>query len=230
MAYTYHGTTGLVKTGEIITVLPSGLIQKKLTFVGRKSEAGKAAQTKVLSRLGDDFFAFPTLPSEVDLNNGFIQYDILAYKKGSGAINSAINYKYRKFSSFIIEDPSSPRKVNISVEVGVSSTIVLSEGKMVDTQDKNGNTVTTILSEEPVPYQGKLIAYNENGTVFTSLINTEIYISTDPEIITTTIVEYQPSVVIESVSSTYYGHFTEYITTSSLIIVRRIISQNSLVK
>ena len=74
MAYTYHGTTELVKTGEVITVLPSGLIQKNLTFVGRKSEEREAAQTKVLSQLGNDFFAFPTLPSEVDLNNGFIDY------------------------------------------------------------------------------------------------------------------------------------------------------------
>ena len=227
MAYTYHGTTELVKTGEVITVLPSGLIQKNLTFVGRKSEEREAAQTKVLSQLGNDFFAFPTLPSEVDLNNGFIQYDILAYKKRSGAINSAINYKYRKFSSFIIEDPSMPRKANISVEVGVRSTIVLSEGTKVATQDENGNTVTTTVSEEPVPYQGQLFAYNEDGTVFTSLNNTEIYVSDDPVITTITNVVYEPSVVVESVSSTYYGHFTEYITTSSLIIVRRILSQSS---
>jgi hypothetical protein len=227
MAYTYHGTSGLVKTGEVITVLPSGLIQKKLTFVGRKSEGREAAQIKVLSQLGNDFFAFPTLPSEVNLNNGFIQYDIIAYKKESGAINSAINYKYRKFSSFIIEDPFIPRKANISVEVGVRSTIVLSEGTRVATQDENGNTVTTPGSEKPVPYQGKLFAYNEDGSVFISLRNTEIYRYTDPVITTTINVIYEPSVVIESVSSTYYGHFTEYITTSSLIIVRTILSQSS---
>ena len=242
MAYTYHGTTELVKTGEVITVLPSGLIQKKVTVVGRKVGSGRGGnssnQVGLVSQIqplteketatyaGDGFFAYPTLSSGSDLNNGFVQYEIVSYKKG-GSVNSVINYKYRKLSSFIIEDQFTPRTVNISVEVGVRSTIVLSNGTQVKTEDENGDTVVTTVYNPPRQYQGELFAYNENGSVFTNLKKTEIYRYTDPVVIVTTNVVYEPSVVVESVSSTYYGEFTEYITTSSLKIVRRVLSQTT---
>ena len=243
MAYTYHGTTGLVKTGEVITVLPSGLIQKKVTVVGRKLGSGRGGNSlnrfglvsqiepltanETSAQLGGDFFPFPTVSSGVDLNNGFVQYDIVGYKKSFGAVSSVINYKYRKLSSFIIEDQFTPRTVNISVEVGVRSTVLLSQGTQGETQDENGNTITKTIYEAPGQYQGGLFAYNENGSVFTNLLNTEIYEYTDPDLIVTTDVVYEPSVVVESVSSTYYGEFTEYITTSSLKIVRRALSQTT---
>ena len=241
MAYTYHGTSDLIKTGEVITILPSGLIQKKVTVVGRKVGAGRGGNSsnrvglvsqiqplttsESQSQIGEDFFPFPTVSSGVDLNNGFVQYDIVGYKKGFGAVSSVINYKYRKLSSFIVEDQFSPRTVNVSVEVGVRSTVVLSRGTQGGTQDENGNSITKTIYEAPEQYQGGLFAYNENGSVFTNLLNTEIYRYTDPVLIVTTNVVYEPSVVVESVSSTYYGEFTEYITTSSLKIVRRVLSQ-----
>lgn len=240
MAYTYHGRNGLIKTGEVITVLPSGLIQKKVTVVGRKvgsgrggnssSRVGLVSQIQPLTegetqaQLGSDFFAFPSVSSGTDLNNGFVQYDIVGYKKGFGSVNSIINYKYRKLSSFIIEDQFRPRTVNVSVEVGVRSTIVLSGGTKVESQNEKGDTVVNTVYEPPGVYQGQLIAYNEGGSVFTNLFVTETYVYTNPVIILTTEVEYVPSIVVESVSSTYYGHFTEYITTSSLKIVRKVLS------
>ena len=243
MAYTYHGTSELVKTGEVITVLPSGLIQKRVTVVGRKVGSGRGGNssnrvglvsqiqpltgTETSAQLGNDFFPFPTVSSGVDLNNGFVQYDIVGYKKGFGAVNSVINYKYRKPSSFIVEDQFRPKTVNVSVEVGVRSTIVLSGGKKVETEDENGNTVTTTIYEAPGQYQGQLIAYNENGSVFRNLTKTERYVYSNPVLVVTTDVVYEPSAVVESVSSTYYGEFTEYITTSSLKIVRRVLSQTT---
>lgn len=233
MAYTYHGTSGLVKTGETITVLPSGLIQKKVTVVGRKASVGEIVpltENECSNKLGSGFFPFPTLSSGVDLNNGFVQYDIVGYKKGFGQVNSVINYKYRKLSSFIIEDQFRPRTVNVSVEVGVRSTIVSSGGTQVNSEDENGNTVTTTTYQAPEQYLGGLIAYNANGSVFTNLAVTEIYRYADPVVIVTTDVVYEPSVVVESVSSTYYGAFTEYITTSSLKIVRTVLSQTTKVE
>ena len=233
MAYTYHGREGLIKTGEVITILPSGLIQKKVTVVGRKEVRGRAGNslgqiapltaTETQNQLGDGFFPFPTLSSGVDLNNGFVQYDIVGYQKGFDLINSVINYKYRKLSSFIIEDQFDPKTVNVSVEVGVRSTIVLSGGTRVESQDEKGNTKSEVVYQSPNNYQGKLFAYAENGSVFSKLNVTEYY--SEDNVTDITDVVYEPSLVVESVSSTYYGHFTEYITTSSLKIVRKVLNQ-----
>ena len=235
MAYTYHGREGLIKTGEVITILPSGLIQKKVTVVGRKEVRGRAGNslgqiapltaTETQNQLGDGFFPFPTLSSGVDLNNGFVQYDIVGYQKGFDLINSVINYKYRKLSSFIIEDQFDPKTVNVSVEVGVRSTIVLSEGTSVESQDEKGNTKSEVVYQSPNSYQGKLFAYAENGSVFSKKYETETYYYNEGSVTVITDVVYEPSLVVESVSSTYYGHFTEYITTSSLKIVRKVLSQ-----
>jgi len=232
MAYTYHGREGLIKTGEVITILPSGLIQKKVTVVGRKEVRGRAGNslgqiapltaTETQNQLGGGFFPFPTLSSGVDLNNGFVQYDIVGYQKGFDLINSVINYKYRKLSSFIIEDQFDPKTVNVSVEVGVRSTIVLSEGTSVESQDEKGNTKSEVVYQSPNSYQGKLFAYAENGSVFSKLNVTEYY--SEDNVTDITDVVYEPSLVVESVSSTYYGHFTEYITTSSLKIVRKVLN------
>lgn len=248
MAYTYHGRSDLIKTGEVITVLPSGLIQKKVTVVGRKvgsgrggnssSRVGLVSQIEPLTanesqtQIGADFFPFPTVSSGVDLNNGFVQYDIVGYKKGFGSVNSVINYKYRKLSSFIIEDQYTPRTVNISVEVGVRSTIVLSKGTQVETTNESGDTLIETVYEPPNLYQGQLFAYNEGGRVFTNLFITERYVYEQENGILTVIndVVYEPSVVVESVSSTYYGQFTEYITTSSLKIVRKVLKETTTVE
>lgn len=243
MAYTYHGHSELIKTGEVITVLPSGLIQKKVTVVGRKVGSGRGGNSsnrvglvsqiepltasESQTQIGEGFFPFPTVSSGVDLNNGFVQYDIVGYKKGFGSVNSVINYKYRKLSSFIIEDQYTPQTVNISVEVGVRSTIVLSKGRQVETQNERGDTFFKTVYEAPGQYLGQLIAYNENGSVFTKLFKTERYLYTDPDIVVITNVVYEPSVVVESVSSTYYGEFTEYITTSSLKIERKVLDQTT---
>ena len=233
MAYTYHGREGLIKTGEVITILPSGLIQKKVTVVGRKVGRGRAGNSlgqiepltaiEAQNQLGGGFFPFPTLSSGVDLNNGFVQYDIVGYQKGFGSINSVINYKYRKLSSFIIEDQFEPKTVNVSVEVGVRSTIVLSGGTRGESQDEKGNTKSEVVYQSPNNYQGKLFAYAENGSVFSKLNVTEYY--SEDNVTDITDVVYEPSLVVESVSSTYYGHFTEYITTSSLKIVRKVLNQ-----
>ena len=235
MAYTYHGRDGLLKTGEVITILPSGLIQKKVTVVGRKAGRGRAGNSlgqiepltaiEAQNQLGGGFFPFPTLSSGVDLNNGFVQYDIVGYQKGFDLINSVINYKYRKLSSFIIEDQLNPRTVNVSVEVGVRSTIVLSRGTRVEYQDEKGNTNFKVVYQSPDSYQGELFAYDEDGSVFSRLNETETYYYNEGNVTVTTDVVYEPSLVVESVSSTYYGHFTEYITTSSLKIVRKVLNQ-----
>ena len=232
MAYTYHGRDGLLKTGEVITILPSGLIQKKVTVVGRKAGRGRAGNSlgqiepltaiEAQNQLGGGFFPFPTLSSGVDLNNGFVQYDIVGYQKGFDLINSVINYKYRKLSSFIIVDQFNPRTVNVSVEVGVRSTIVLSGGTRVESQDEKGNTNFKVVYQSPDSYQGKLFAYAEDGSVFNKLNVTEYY--SEDNVTDITDVVYEPSLVVESVSSTYYGHFTEYITTSSLKIVRKVLN------
>lgn len=241
MAYTYHGTEGLVKTGEVITILPSGLIQKKVTVVGRKVGSGRGGNSS--SRVGlvsqiqplteqetanytsDGFFAYPTLSSGSDLNNGFVQYDIVSYKKGGGLVNSVINYKYRKLSSFIIEDQFTPRTVDISVDVGVRSTIVATNGIKGERQNEKGDTIVETLYESPSLYQGELNAYIGN-TAFTSIPNKEVYIYNDPPLRVETSVEYRPEVFVESVSSTFYGQFTEYIASTTLRIKRFVVSQN----
>jgi hypothetical protein len=223
MAYTYYGTSGFIKTGETITVLPSGLIQKKVTVVRQsfKGESLLLSEGEAYSELGGGFFAYP-LPSANKQNDGFSQFDIVGYKKGTGGIN----YKYRKLSSFIIQDQNSPRTMNVSVEVGVRSTIVLSGGTQATTTNGNGDTTLSTVYGNPAQYDGELFAFNESGSAFTKLSNTEIYQYTDPLRTETIYVEYAPITVVESVSSTYYGNFTEYITTSSLKIVRSVISQN----
>jgi hypothetical protein len=202
--------------------LPSGLIQKKVTVVRQsvKGESLVLTQPEANLQLGGDFFAYP-LPSANKQNNGFTQFDIVGYKRGTGGIN----YKYRKLSSFIVEDQYRPRTVNVSVEVGVRSTIVLSGGTQTTTVNDNGDTGRKTLYENPAQYEGELFAYNENGSVFINLLNTEIYNYGDPPVTVTTNVIYEPVVVVESVSSTNYGAFTEYITTSSLKIVRKALSQ-----
>jgi hypothetical protein len=226
MAYTYIGTSGFVRTGEAVTVFPSGLIQKKVTVVRQsfKSESLVLGQAEADGQLGDGFSAYP-LPSANKQNNGFTQFDIFGYQKGTGAIN----YKYRKLSSFIIEDQFRPRTVNVSVEVGIRSTVVLSNGTQTATTNDNGDLLPTTVYENPRPYAGELFAFSENGSVFKDLLQTEIYVYTNPLITVTTNVVYKPVVVVESVSSTYYGKFTEYITTSSVKIVKRVLSQNTTV-
>ena len=236
MAYTYHGRGGLIKTGEVVTVLPSGLIQKKVTVVGRRVGGGRGGNSSnqiepltasEASAQLSGFFPFPTVASGVDLNNGFVQYDIVGYQKGSGSINSQINYKYRKLSSFIIEDQFKPKSIDISVDVGVRSTIVLSNGVTAPTQNERGDTILKTTYESPQAYSGELLAYNINGSPFSELLVTETYRYQDPVVIVTTQVAYRPSVIVESVSSTYYGNFTEYITTSSLKIGRVVISSST---
>jgi hypothetical protein len=217
MAYTYHGTSGLVKTGEAITVLPSGLIQKKITAVAR---SGSASLNSAQSLLGDAFFAYPA-PSLSIQNNGFTQIDIVGYSQGGG---KEINYKYRRKSSFIIEDQYNPKSLDILVDVGVASTVLKTGVTQSTTTNANGDSVKKTITEQPNAYSGTLNAYNLDGSVF-SLTNNEVYVS--ETIITTTVVEYVPVTILESVSSTYYGDFIEYITTSSVKIERRIISQSS---
>jgi hypothetical protein len=217
MAYTYHGTSGIVKTGEVTTVLPSGLIQKKITAVAR---SGSALLNSAQSLLGEAFSAYPA-PSLSIQNNGFTQIDIVGYSQGGG---KEINYKYRRKSSFIIQDQYNPKSLDILVDVGVVSTVVRTGGTQSTTTNANGDSVKTINTDQPNAYSGTLIAYNLNGSVF-FLTNTEVYVS--ETIITTTVVQYVPVTILESVSSTYYGDFTEYITTSSVKIERRIISQSS---
>lgn len=232
MAYKYHGASGFIKTGEVTTMLPCGLLQKKVTVARRTGRSTSQSATEPLSKgetngqLGDGFFAFPAISTATDLYNGFIQYDIVGYKKGSGSINSGINYKYRKLSSFITGDQLRPRTFNISVEVGVRSTVVLTAGTQTTNEDQNGNSKTTTTYEAPGQYQGELIAYNENGTIFIDLYTTEISRQeTKTKILfTTEKCRYSPVIVNESVSSNYYGHFTEYITTTSLKI-QRIVSE-----
>jgi len=218
MAYTYHGTSGFVKTGETITVLPSGLIQKKVTVVRQsvKNESLVLTQSAADGQLGGDFFAYP-LPSANKQNNGFSQFDIVGYKKGTGGIN----YKYRKLSSFISGDQIKPRTTNISVEVGVRSTIVLSGGTQTTTANTNGDSVVTTVYENPSPYDGELFAFSENGIGFIPISRTETSIQ-DGMTFTEKVI-YGPVVVLESVSSTYYGKFTEYITSSSVKIVRKVV-------
>ena len=238
MAYTYHGKDGLVKTGEAITVLPSGLIQKKVTVVKRKKRKEYASprskfeiefltETEMQEQLGSDFFAYPSVPSGTDLNNGFVRYDVVGYKKGSGLVNSDINYKYRKLSSYVVEDQVTPFTQDISVEVGVRSTIVLSNGTATIGVDDRGNAVRKIVYENPQPYQGELFAYNSEGDKITKIERVEFYNFTDRRV--TKFVEYRPVQFIDSVSSTYYGRFTEYITTSSLKIVRFVITESTLI-
>jgi hypothetical protein len=222
MAYNYYGKSGFIKTGEAITVLPSGLIQKKITVVRRsvKGESLVLTQSEADGQLGDGFSAYP-LPSANKQNNGFSQFDIVGYSQGSGI---GINYKYRRPLSFIIEDQYNPRSYDILIDVGVASTVVKTAGTQSTTTNPNGDSVNVIGIQPPNEYQGKLDAYNLDGSVF-SLTNTEVYVS--ETIRTTTIVKYVPVTILESVSSTYYGDFTEYITTSSLKIERQIISQTS---
>jgi hypothetical protein len=222
MAYTYLGTSGFVRTGEAVTVFPSGLIQKKVTVVRRsaKDESLVLGQAEADGQLGGGFSAYP-LPSANKQNNGFTQFDIVGYQKGPGAIN----YKYRKLSSFIRQDQFRPRTVNVSVEVGIRSTVALSGGTQVETANENGDLVVSTVYEIPDSYDGKLIAYNENGSQFIDTVSTEII--KESGVIITEKVAYQPTVVVESVSSTYYGKFTEYITTSSVKFFRAVIESKT---
>lgn len=233
MAYTYHGRSGLIKTGEVTTMLPCGLLQKKVTVVKRIGESGNSSATEPLresqskEQLGEGFFAFPAISTATDLYNGFVQYDIVGYAKGSGSINSVINYKYRKLSSFIVEDQFRPRTFNISVEVGVRSTVVLTAGTQTTTENENGDSVTTTTYEEPLQYQGKLLAYGEFGAIFIDKLTTEIS-RQETETVIVVITEncrYSPVLFVESVSSNYYGHFTEYISTTSQKIQRNVLSR-----
>lgn len=226
MAFTYYGTSGFVKTGEAITVLPSGLIQKKITVVRRsvKNESLVLTQSDADQQLGSGFSAYP-LPSANKKNDGFVQFDIVGYKKGTGRIN----YKYRKLSSFIVEDQYHPRSQDVLVDVGVSSTIVLSNGTLVEETNLNGDNVKTTRYEFLNAYEGELLAYDIRGGQYVPLQKTEIYAYTDPDISVQTDVVYGPVVVIESVSATYYGMFTEYITTSAVKISRRVLRQETII-
>jgi hypothetical protein len=217
MAYTYHGTSGLVKTKEAITVLPSGLIQKKITVVGR---SGLVSLSSAKDLLGNGFSAYPE-PSLINQNNGFTQIDIVGYSQGGGA---GINYKYRRKSSFIIEDQYNPQSLDILVDVGVASTASRTAGTESTTTNPNGDSVNVIAIQPPNEYKGQLNAYDLNGNPF-SFVRTEVYLFDTIKI--TQIVEYVPVTVLESVSSTYYGEFTEYITTSSVKIERKVISETS---
>ena len=218
MAFKYYGTSGFVKTGEVITVLPSGLIQKKVTVVRRsvKGESLVLTQSDADKQLGDGFFAYP-LPSANKQNDGFAQFDIVGYKKGTGRIN----YKYRKLSSFIVEDQYRPLSQDVLVDVGVSSTIVLSNGTQVETTNDNGDIVKKTEYESPSAYQGELFAYDLGGGQYVPVQKTESYYYSKGKFSVQTYVVYEPVVVIESVSATYYGMFTEYITTSAVKISRR---------
>jgi hypothetical protein len=222
MAYTYLGTSGFVRTGEAVTVFPSGLIQKKVTVVRRsaRDESLVLNQAEADGQLGEGFSAYP-LPSANKQNNGFTQFDIVGYQKGPGAIN----YKYRKLSSFIRQDQFRPRTVNVSVEVGIRSTVALSGGTRVETANENGDLVVSTVYEIPSSYDGKLIAYNENGSEFIDTVTTESI--KESGVIITEKVAYRPTVVVESVSSTYYGKFTEYITTSSVKFFRLVIESKT---
>jgi hypothetical protein len=223
MAYTYLGTSGFVRTGEAITVFPSGLIQKKVTVVRRsaKDESLVLGQAEADGQLGGEFSAYP-LPSANKQNNGFTQFDIVGYQRGPGGIN----YKYRKLSSFIRQDQFRPRTVNVSVEVGIRSTVALSGGTQVETANENGDLVVSTVYEIPNSYDGKLIAYTENGrSEFIDGVTTESIRESD--VIITEKVTYRPTVVVESVSSTYYGKFTEYITTSSVKFFRVVIESKT---
>jgi hypothetical protein len=220
MAFTYYGTSEFVKTGEAITVLPSGLIQKKVTVVRRsvKGESLVLTQSDANRQLGDGFSAYP-LPSANKQNDGFVQFDIVGYKKGTGRIN----YKYRKLSSFIVEDQYNPLSQDVLVDVGVSSTIVLSNGTKVETTNDNGDKIITTQYESPLAYEGELFAYDLGGGQYVPVKKTESY--SDDDISVQTDVVYQPEVVIESVSATYYGMFTEYITTSAVKISRQVLRE-----
>lgn len=212
-------------------MLPCGLLQKKVTGVRRRENSSEGSATEPLNandssrQLGIGFFAFPAISTATDLYNGFIQYDIVGYAQVSGSINSVINYKYRKLSSFITGDQLRPRTFNISVEVGVRSTVVLTGGTKTTTQDENGNSQTITTYEAPGQYQGELIAYQENGERFRDLLTTEISRQeTETKIVVTTEkLRYSPVRTVESVSSNYYGQFTEYIATSTLKIQRIIL-------
>lgn len=228
MGYKYFGAGGLVKTGEVITVLPSGLIQKKVTVVGRKVASARQginspkgiaplSENECLSNL-DGFFPFPINASGSDLNNGFIQYDIVGYDRGFAR---GINYKYLKLSSFVTQDIIRPRTTDFLAEVGVASSVVLSDGTKIESQDEKGNTVNTTSYEKPGYYNGSLIAYDASGQEeYVPLINYENIGRTEAGDLITERVEYRPVRVNESVSATYYGHFTEYITTATVKMAR----------
>jgi hypothetical protein len=220
MAYTYYGKSGFIKTGETITVLPSGLIQKKITVVRQsvKNESLVLTKEEADAELGSGFSAYP-LPSANKRNDGFVQFDIVGYSQVNGI---GINYKYRRKLSFIIEDQYSPRSSDILIDVGVASTVIKNDGTPSRTTNSNGDSVNADGIQPPNEYQGKLNAYNLNGSEF-SLTTTENY--EVENIRTTTVVQYVPVRILESVSSTYYGDFTEYITTSSLKIERQILSE-----
>jgi hypothetical protein len=115
--------------------------------------------------------------------------------------------------------------VNVSVEVGIRSTVALSGGTQVETANENGDLVVSTVYEIPDSYNGKLIAYNENGGIFIDTVTTEII--KESGVIITQKVAYRPIVVVESVSSTYYGKFTEYITTSSVKFFRAVIESKT---
>jgi hypothetical protein len=232
MSYTYHGKDVYIKTGELITVFPSGLIQKKITVVKRlpaKNSLATLDQATADAQLKDGFSAFP-LPSAKDLYNGFMQFDIVGYKTNLGDANGVINYKYRKLSSYIEVDQYDPKSVEVFVEVGVRSTVVSSAGVETKTNNTSGDTRTQITYQEPDQYNGSLNAYDRNGGIFTELLKTEFFIVFIDEIrFTTTLnVKYTPTIVLDSVSSTYYGKFTEYITTNSVKIIRTILSQSTI--
>jgi hypothetical protein len=224
MAYTYYGKSGFVKTGEAITILPSGLIQKKVTVVRQSvnNESLELTQFEADRQLGGGFSAYP-LPSANKQNNGFLQFDIVGYKKGA----SGINYKYRKLSSFIVEDQYNPISKDITVEVGVVSTIVLSNGTVVETTNDNGDIVKKTQSELPGVYNGDLLAYELNGSTYVPLKKTEEYYYKQDNLIVYTDVVYKPVVVFESVSATYYGTITEYITTNSVKIKRQVLKETT---
>jgi hypothetical protein len=226
MAFKYYGTSGFVKTGEAITVLPSSLIQKKVTVVRRSvnKESLVLTQSDADKQLGDGFFAYP-LPSANKQNDGFVQFDIVGYKKGTGRIN----YKYRKLSSFIVEDQYNPTSQDVAVEVGVSSTIVLSDGTQVETTNENGDVVKETKYESPRAFEGELFAYDLGGGQYVPVKKTEDYYYSDPDILVRTDVAYMPVVVIESVSATYYGMFTEYITTSAVKISKQVLRETTII-
>jgi hypothetical protein len=224
MAFTYYGTSKFVKTGEAITVLPSGLIQKKVTVVRQSVEGGSLVltQSDADKQLESGFSAYP-LPSANKQNDGFTQFDIVGYKKGTGRIN----YKYRKLSSFIVEDQYRPLSQDVLVDVGVSSTIVLSNGTQVVTTNDNGDKLKKTQYESPAVYQGELFAYDLGGGQYVPLQKTENYYYSEGDLLTQTDVVYEPVVVLESVSATYYGMFTEYITTSTVKISRRVLRETA---
>jgi hypothetical protein len=103
----------------------------------------------------------------------------------------------------------------------VSSTIVLSNGTQVETTNDNGDIVKKTEYESPSAYQGELFAYDLGGGQYVPVQKTESYYYSKGKFSVQTYVVYEPVVVIESVSATYYGMFTEYITTSAVKISRR---------